>query len=62
MLESVILGNGKDGHISVMKFRHNDKASYKVLIDGELNDAEMSELIDGLIAMRDSKQVLLTEQ
>ncbi|MHB9073944.1 MAG: hypothetical protein ACYC6G_10500 [Desulfobaccales bacterium] len=60
MLEAILFsGTGghsnQDDHIRVSKFRHNDKASYEVVIDAELDAAGMDEFINHLIAMRDGK-------
>ena len=57
MLEAALLSGARNHgeHVSVKKFRHNDKASYEVLVRAALDEGEMNEFINNLIAMRDGK-------
>lgn len=55
MLEAILYGKmgTQGGCMLVDKFRHDGKVSYEVDINADLDEAEMNELIDGLIAMRE---------
>jgi hypothetical protein len=57
MLKAILIsGNHSESeHVMASKFRHNGKASYEVVIEAELDEGEMTELINNLIAMRDGK-------